>query len=127
MTVQFPVFLCSKDSGEVSKFDSLQAIQFQLERIDVENHEYEAWDSNGTEVILSANEPAWPVLTLRPDGNGPDGLRTAVLRYARSVGLSVSEPLSLDAIGATIEQIRNEQERKLLEKSPIRRFFARFR
>lgn len=127
MRVQFPLFLRSKDSDEFSKFDSLEAIQYQLERIDVENQEFEAWDSSGTEVVLSVNEPVWLALMLRPDGRGPDELRAAVLRYARSVGVSVSESLPLDTIGAAIEQIRNEQERKLLEKSPMRRFFARFR
>jgi hypothetical protein len=127
MKVQFPLFLLEKDSDEISKFDSLQEIQNHLERIDVENQEYEAWDSNGIEVALSINEPAWLVLTPRPDGKGPNELRAAVLCYARSVDVSLSESIPLDAIGPTIERIRNEQERKLLEKSPIRRFFARFK
>jgi hypothetical protein len=127
MTVQFPVFLRSKDSADLSKFDSLQEIQYQLERIDVENQEYEAWDRNGTEVVLSVYEPAWLVLTLRPDGKGPDELRAAVIRYARVVGVSIDESLPLDVVGAMVERIRNEQARKLLEKSSIRRFFARFK
>jgi hypothetical protein len=127
MNIEYPVFLREKDSDELSKFDSLQEMQHQLERIDVENQEYEVWDSNGIEVVLSVCEPVWLSLTLQPDGNGPDELRAAVIRYARNVGVSIEESLPLGVVGATIERIRSERERKILARSPIRRFLARFK
>jgi hypothetical protein len=127
MNVQFPLFLLEKDCGELCKFDSIAEMQYKLERIDVENQEYEAWDSNGLEVALSVREPEWLNLTVRPDGSGVDELRTAVIRYARAVGIAIDDSLPLESIGATIERIRNEQERKTLEGSPIRRFFSRFK
>src|SRR5579864_4735269 len=127
MNVQFPLFLLAKDCGELCKFDSIAEMQLKLERIDVENQEYEAWDSNGVEVILSVKEPVWLALTLRPNGSGLNEIRAGVIRYARAVGVTIDDSLPLEVIGATIERIRNEQERKALERSPIRRFFARFR
>ena len=127
MKVQFPLFLLAKDCGELCKFNSIAEMQSKLERIDVENQEYQAWDSNGVEVMLSVKEPAWLFLTLRPDGSGFNELRAAVIRYAGAVGVTIDDSLLLEGIGAAIEQIRNEQERKALERSPIRRFFARFK
>jgi hypothetical protein len=127
MNPQFPLFLLSKDNDELAVFNSIQDIQRELERIDVENQEYEAWDSDGLEVVLSVREPMWLNLTVRTDGRGVNELRAAVIRYARSVSVAIDNPLPLERIGATIEQIRNEQERKALEGSPIRRFFKRLK
>ena len=44
MSVNFPVFVLAKDCGEVSRFNSIEEMQRQLEEIDVENGEYAAWD-----------------------------------------------------------------------------------
>jgi hypothetical protein len=125
MNPRFPLFLLSKDNDELAVFNSIQDIQRELERIDVENQEYEAWDSDGLEVVLSVREPVWLNLTVRTDGRGVNELRAAVIRYASTVGVTIDDSLPLESIGATIERIRNEQERQTLERSPIRRFFKR--
>lgn len=102
-------------------------MQHDMERIDVENQEYEAWDSNGVEVALSVREPAWLNLTVRPDGKGIDELRAAVVRYACAIGVTIDGSLPLEGIGAAIEHISNERERKNLARNQIRRFFKRFK
>ena len=78
-------------------------------------------------MVLSVQEPAWLNLTVRTDGSGINELRMAVIRYARTMSVTIDDSLPLEAIGAPIEQIRNEQDRKALERSPIRRFFKRFK
>jgi hypothetical protein len=127
MNPRFPLFLLSKDSDELATFNSIQEMQYQLERIDVENQEYRAWDSNGLEVALFVKEPAWLHLSTDPDGSSINELREAVTRYASNVGITIDHSLPLETIGVMIQQIRNEQERKALERSPIRRFFSRFK
>ena len=105
MNPRFPIFLLSKDSDELAVFNSIQDIQRELERIDVENQEYEAWDSDGLEVVLSVREPAWLNLTVRAGGSGVTDLRAAVIRYSRAVGVAIDDSLPLESIGATIERI----------------------
>ncbi|MGB6629772.1 MAG: hypothetical protein WBE52_00940, partial [Terriglobales bacterium] len=46
-----------KDDDSVMEFPTLAAMQGQLEAIDVENGEYEAWDSLGHRLELSAGKP----------------------------------------------------------------------
>lgn len=48
----FPVFVMARDSGEVSKYESIEAMQVDLEEIDVENDEYAAWDRDGRPLEL---------------------------------------------------------------------------
>ena len=55
--VAFPVFVLCKDSGEISEFLSYQQIRGQLEAIDVENEEYDAFDANGFLLVLRAGTP----------------------------------------------------------------------
>jgi hypothetical protein len=52
VSVAFPLFVLERDSGDVMRFNSVAEMQKQLERIDVENAEYLAWESRekaGTE------------------------------------------------------------------------------
>ena len=44
---RFPIFIRAKDSGELRKFSSVHELQRKVERIDIENGEYEAWDNDG--------------------------------------------------------------------------------
>jgi len=44
---QFPVFVKSKDSGDVNSYNSVKEMLRALEQIDVENDEYQAWDATG--------------------------------------------------------------------------------
>ena len=48
----YPLVVLGKDSGEFFGFQSLAILQEELEIIDVENYEYEAWDSLGRQLKL---------------------------------------------------------------------------
>jgi hypothetical protein len=50
---QFPVFVKSKDSGDVNSYNSVKEMLRALEQIDVENEEYQAWDATGLPLKLS--------------------------------------------------------------------------
>jgi hypothetical protein len=45
--VLFQVYVFAEDCGEVTAYQSLEAMQGYMEAIDVENDEYEAWDATG--------------------------------------------------------------------------------
>ena len=99
MSIEFPVFVLERDSGEIKRFDSREAMQRQFERIDVENHEYQAWDSVGTPLELRVEEPLW--LAIGHSGQADrDGLTTALLDYAkqRSCAVMDVERLSLNEL-----------------------------
>jgi hypothetical protein len=53
----FPVFVHEKDDDSVMEFPTLTAMRGQLEAIDVENGEYEAWDALGRCLDLSVGKP----------------------------------------------------------------------
>jgi len=50
----YPIVALGKDSDEFFDFQSFVVLQGELEIIDVENGEYEAWDSLGRRVMLQA-------------------------------------------------------------------------
>jgi hypothetical protein len=128
MQINFPLFVRAKDSGEIARFNSVHELQFQVEKIDIENEEYEAWDKDGLPVDLKLQDPVWIKLEPSTEGShNPDGLRRALLDYAKSLGVQLPDPLTVDAFETTLSQIRAEQERKMLASSSVRRFFARFK
>jgi hypothetical protein len=112
MEVVFPVFILEKDSGDVIRFESVAEMQHQLERIDIENREYEAWDRSGRRLDLGIQEPTW--LTVRPaasQGGDAIALSDALRAYAQRAGVPVEEstndPLTLyEAIQASIAKNR---------------------
>ena len=121
----FPLFVRAKDSGEIASFNSVRELQFQLERIDVENQEYEVWDRHGHLVDLEVTEPLW--LKAEPSRNGSDvsGLRRALLGFGNAVGIQLPVNLDITDFARVLQQIREAQENKKLARSPIRRFFSR--
>ena len=62
MEPTFPVFILAKDSGEVMKFWSVIEMQRELEPIDIENGEYEAWDKDGNMLKMRVQKSVWLVL-----------------------------------------------------------------
>jgi len=55
--VSFPVYVLAKDCSEIRAFASRQAMQNFMEPIDVENDEYEAWDSHRNCLRLAVTKP----------------------------------------------------------------------
>jgi hypothetical protein len=128
MQINFPLFVRAKDSGEVAKFNSVQKLQGHIEKIDVENEEYEAWDKDGLPVQIKLQEPAlWIKVEPSAEDREPDQLRHALLEFAKSVGVQLPDHFPTSAFVSTLDRIRAEQEKGMLAKSPVRRFFARFK
>jgi hypothetical protein len=101
MSIFFPVLVLEKDSGDVMRFNSAAEMQKQLERIDIENEEYLAWDSSGRRISMTVEEPLW--LKLESWKQKPDaaGLFNALQRFARLRGVTLettdqdTSPISL--------------------------------
>jgi hypothetical protein len=128
MRIEFPVFVRAKDSGEIAAFNSIQDIQTHVERVDIENEEYEAWDNDGLPVQIELQDPPlWIKLCASAEDREPDQLRRVLRDFANSVGVQLPEQLPSDAFSTILDQIRAAHERAMLERSPVRRFFARFR
>jgi len=125
--VEFPLFVRAKDSAEIEQFNSIHELQIQVEKVDIENGEYEAWDKNGLPVHLKVQEPLWINAEPSTADPKPDQLRRALLSYGSSVGLQLSTELSVASFENALAQIRAEEEKKMLASSAMRRFFARFR
>lgn len=89
MSVAFPVLVLERDSGDVMRFNSVAEMQKQLERIDVENAEYLAWESGGRPIRMAVQEPLW--LKLECSAPEPDttGLFSALKKFAESRGVKV--------------------------------------
>jgi hypothetical protein len=93
MGVSFPLFVVEKDSGDVMRFDSLAEIQKHLERTDVENEEYLAWESSGRPIRMTVQEPAWLKLESKADLPDRAGLFQALQQFAglRGIDLRASD------------------------------------
>lgn len=123
MEIRFPLFVRAKDSGEIRKFTSVYELQ-KLEEIDVENEEYEVWDRNGLPVQLKLQEPVWIKLETLADVRDSVQLRRALLAYAESLGVQLSDDLPVTEFETALAQLTAAQEKKLLAQSAVRRFFA---
>lgn len=95
MSIKFPVFVLAKDSGEVLKFDSIEQMQNQMERIDVENGEYQVWDREGRSVNLSVQKPLWLSAELGGEAHRQQ-LVESLRKYAEAIGTELQVDLSSD-------------------------------
>jgi hypothetical protein len=86
MSVEFPLYILARDSGEIQRFDSIVHLQQHLEKIDVENAEYFAWDMSGHPVSLTVQEPSWLSLEAAVGSQQPD-LQSCLEQLANSVGV----------------------------------------
>jgi hypothetical protein len=89
MSVVFPVFVLAKDSREIVRYDSVAQMQYAMERIDVENEEYEAWDAHSRPLKLKVEEPLW--LQVEQGEERPDeaGLRSHVVYFSKLQGVAL--------------------------------------
>jgi hypothetical protein len=94
MTIDFPVFVLARDSGEILRYNSLLEMRHYVERIDVENQEYLAWDANERPIRMTVAGAfgLWlePVAASKPD---KAGLMSALRHFAeiRGVQLGVED------------------------------------
>jgi hypothetical protein len=65
----FPITLREKDSERQIVCGSVYEIQYHVEKIDVENGEYEAKDAHGRPVRLEVVKPVWVKCTVGMEGN----------------------------------------------------------
>jgi len=72
MEISFPILVLEKDSGDILQFESIAEMQGYLERMDVENDEYAAWDANGHPVTLVVQEPTWLKVIPASEKGAPD-------------------------------------------------------
>src|SRR6476660_9457295 len=91
MSVVFPIFVREKDSGRLFICESVYKLQYHVERIDLENNEYDAWDSKGVLVKMSVQEPVW--VRLQSAGSDDQGLQNAIRAHASQRGLNIDESL----------------------------------
>ncbi len=92
--IQFPVFVRLKDCGDVVSFSSIGAMAYEFEKIDVENAEYEAWDSQARPLRMFVKQtPDW--VGLEPaDHSEPEQLRSAILEFARIQRVDLGDSLA---------------------------------
>jgi hypothetical protein len=124
--IKFPVFLASKDCGAMQKYATAQELYRALERIDVENHEYEAWDSERFRVeMFLRNEKDW--LGLKQTARQNAEFKDALVRYARTLGVLV-DPASLTADKPIelYEMVDKAVTARVREMPWYRRFLRRF-
>lgn len=92
MEIKFPVFILAKDCGEVRLYESIYDLQKHLEKIDIDNDEYEAWDCMGNALQLSTYEkPIWINLQQENNSDSINRLREAILRLAEKMGVTLTE------------------------------------
>ena len=125
MRATFPVFVLERDSGEVMRFDTIHQMQRQLERIDVENGEYRAWDADGRELVLKVQVPVWLVLEPRVQSD-PDDLKKALVAAARDAGFD--EPADCSEVSKLFDLVDGVRRAKGRQSrfSALRRIFRRW-
>jgi hypothetical protein len=102
--MKFPVFVREKDSSRLIKFSSVYEMQSYLEAIDIENHEYSAWDADGTVLELGTQMPVW--ISIEEGTNDWSGLIKALCEFSALKGIEVKkEPSSSGEIEALLESI----------------------
>ncbi|MCK5707798.1 MAG: hypothetical protein KAI43_09100 [Candidatus Aureabacteria bacterium] len=90
MNIKFPVFLREKDCGDITKYSSASEMQNDLERIDIENEEYEVWNSQGALLKLSVQDPMW--LKVELDKEKSEDYRKILLEFAKQNKIEIENP-----------------------------------
>ncbi len=126
MEILFPVFVRAKDDGEVSRFGSVEAMQRELEAIDVENREYEAWDRTGLPLDLKVQNPLWLKLEPPPRAANPDQLNEAILGFAarRGIRIEVDSAAGADSDSLFL-RVTSEIAKTKGSKGPLKKLLER--
>ena len=106
--ITFPVYVLAKDCGEITAFSDFQRMKWHFEPIDVENDEYEAWDSSGHILELSVGKPKSEWLKVAQSGRALSERSLAEIK-SRAVPYKDPEPL-LRGLGRLLGIVKNEPE-----------------
>ncbi len=106
------------------KFDSVYEMQKRLEQIDIENHEYEAWDSQGVPIELGIQKPVW--LKLKPVVTGnKDQLKRALTEFAAVLGVELDPESTNKNFEDLFEQILAKEKQQKSSKGVFHHFLNR--
>lgn len=87
----FPLILLEKDSGDLMVFESIYDLQSHVEKIDLENEEYAAWDASGRPVDLRPmQKQVWIDVALSSNERVPS-LNEAIRQYSGRHSIELEE------------------------------------
>lgn len=124
--IAFPVFIVSKDRKALRKFTSLEELCQNLEQIDVENEEYDAWDGAGFRLeMFVKSEKLW--LGIRPTTREVPEFREALIRFAATSAIPI-KPALVDSGTALelFEAVEQAFQAKMQQLPWYRRLLRRF-
>lgn len=126
MKINYPVFILAKDCGEVLKFDSVYEMQRQLEKIDIENSEYEGWDRDGYPLDLKVQKPVWLNIEMRSSEPQREKLIQALTKYASAVGTELKiEGMAAAEYDKAFRKINDHIKKQNASKGFLRRIIGR--
>jgi hypothetical protein len=96
--MDFPILILAKDCGDILKFDSIQEMQHRLEKIDVENDEYDAWDRNGMPLKLTVQQPEWLHIEAQSRESEVEKVKELIRVVARRAGVDAQEEQSKNLV-----------------------------
>lgn len=101
------------DNGDINFFETLARVSYELEAIDVENDEYEAFDARGCVLTLLADEGEVRIVVPPVPVFHPDELAVRLKRYIERVGAHRFDGLPADLATARLEELVSSVERFL--------------
>ena len=96
MQIECPIYLLSKDCGEVAQYDSVGHLLGHLEAIDVENCEFSAWDARGRSLNLAVDGNGLITVGMAAEQTGRTELQAALTADAAQLGIDLSTVSSSD-------------------------------
>ena len=126
MAVEFPIFVHSKDDKSIQRFLNLYEAQSYLEKTDVQNLEYDCWDSRGVFLRLIIQDPVW--LKLEEDeGKAQHSLIKVLKDYAKELGVEFqSQNESEVTANDLFDEIADKRANYSKTMSLFQRFIRRF-
>jgi len=114
--VIFPVFLRCRGDKVVREFDSVEHIQCWVEPIDVENDEYEGWDSQGFPISLQLRGEASIIVKLLEEPAARDEVFSAFRDFAAAEGVPFERQAKSHDLHETYQDVKkaiNEARNRL--------------
>lgn len=126
MNSTFPIFVRAKDCGEMARYASIEEMQREIEAIDIENGEYQAWDGNGLPLKMEVQTPIWLNCVPASSVPKPDELKAAMLGFGAIAGVPIQAE-ELDSLGveALFQRIMEGRLKRNPTKSILKRLFWR--